>query len=221
MGRSILRSAKNSRNTWLVAIPARSWWIISAGQSLYFGTGRALNCLLNSSHGFTQRYANDGSKLKNGSEWNLPQSRWIVGRCPVDASDSNGCHEHFYDHQFGAFPFQFTVATTLFALAAFTGIAGVVALGENRTALPAPLPDGEVVSTGIYRFVRHPLYLSLILWALSWPLFWSSAVGLACSVFVIAFFDLKARHEERLLLRLHPAYADYALRVKRLVPGIY
>lgn len=154
----------------------------------------------------------NGTFLNRGGLWVVAQSMLLTATAAMSI---------FYDHQFGAFPFQFTVATTLFALAAFTGIAGVVALGENRTALPAPLPDGEVVSTGIYRFVRHPLYLSLILWALSWPLFWSSAVGLACSVFVIAFFDLKARHEERLLLRLHPAYADYALRVKRLVPGIY
>lgn len=154
----------------------------------------------------------NGTFFNRGGSWVVAQSLLLTATAAMSV---------FYDQQFQAFPFQFTIAATLFALAAFTGIAGVVALGENRTALPAPLPDGEVVSTGIYRLVRHPLYLSLILWALSWPLFWSSGAGLVCAVFVIVFFDLKARREERLLLRLHPEYAAYALRVKRFVPGVY
>jgi protein-S-isoprenylcysteine O-methyltransferase Ste14 len=150
--------------------------------------------------------------LDRGGLWVVAQSMLLTAAAGASI---------FYEQQFVAFRLQLLLASLLLMFAAWTGLAGVIALGENRTALPAPLPDGELVSTGIYRFVRHPLYLSLILWAISWPLFWSSIVGLACAVFVIVFFDLKARHEEQLLLRHHPEYGEYALRVKRFLPGIY
>lgn len=123
--------------------------------------------------------------------------------------------------QFAPISLQLPVAVALFTLSAFTGIAGVVALGKNRTAFPTPLPDSELVSTGIYRAVRNPLYLSLILWAISWGLFWRSLVGIGFAVVITIFFDLKARDEERRLRTNHPEYAAYARRVRRFVPGIY
>lgn len=126
-----------------------------------------------------------------------------------------------YREQFAPAPYQLYVALLLFALSAVTGIAGVVALGKNRTAFPHPLPASEIVSRGIYQVVRHPLYLSLMLWAISWALFWCSFVGIAFFVLIVIFFDLKARYEEHHLQKMHPEYTAYANRVRRFVPGIY
>ena len=127
----------------------------------------------------------------------------------------------FYREQFAPVRFQLFVALALFALAAFTGIAGVVALGRNRTPFPAPVAGGELVSDGIFRVVRHPLYLSLILWAVSWALFWCSLVGFLFAGMVAVYLDLKGRREERFLEEKYPDYLEYARRVRRFVPGVY
>ena len=150
--------------------------------------------------------------LYRGGLWVVAQSLLLTIAAVVSVS---------YREQFAPLRFQLSVAILLFALSAYTGIAGVVALGKNRTAFPHPLPESEVVSRGIYQFVRHPLYLSLMLWAVSWALFWCSLVGMAFSILVVAFFDLKARYEENRLREKHPEYSAYARHVRRFVPGVY
>ena len=150
--------------------------------------------------------------LNRGGLWVVGQSLLLTVAAVVSI---------YYQNQFAPISFQLPVAVALFALSAFTGMAGVVALGKNRTAFPTPLPDGELISTGIYRVVRHPLYLSLMLWAISWALFWRSTVGIGFTVVASIFFDFKARDEERRLRANHPEYTDYARRVRRFVPGVY
>lgn len=144
---------------------------------------------------------------------------WIVGQSVLLVTVA--CIGIYYREQFAPFRFQLAIASVLFVLSAFTGIAGTITLGKNRTAFPEPLPHGHFVSTGIYGIIRHPLYLSLMLWAFSWALFWCSAVGLLSAVVVAIFFDAKARHEERLLQKGHRQYADYQRRVRRFLPGVY
>jgi protein-S-isoprenylcysteine O-methyltransferase Ste14 len=39
-------------------------------------------------------------------------------------------------------------------------------LGRSFTPFPRPLPDGKLVTTGAYRFVRHPIYLAVLIGAL-------------------------------------------------------
>jgi protein-S-isoprenylcysteine O-methyltransferase Ste14 len=53
-----------------------------------------------------------------------------------------------------------------------------------------------IVSTGLYRFVRHPMYLAFIIHWLAAPLALGSLVGLAAGVFVVPVFVLRLLHEE-------------------------
>src|SRR4028118_994923 len=63
-------------------------------------------------------------------------------------------------------------------LAAALGLAGIVlilkgllVLGRNLTPLPYPKADGQLVRSGVYGLVRHPLYSGLIFAAFSWVVF--------------------------------------------------
>lgn len=109
----------------------------------------------------------------------------------------------------------------LFIAGAVFGIAGVRALGRNRTPFPALRAEHHLVQSGVYRVVRHPLYTSLILLGLGWGLIWSSPLTLALTVALAVVLDGKARVEERLLLERYREYADYQTRVARLLPGLY
>jgi protein-S-isoprenylcysteine O-methyltransferase Ste14 len=113
------------------------------------------------------------------------------------------------------------IAAGLFVLAALTGLAGAVALGKGLTPLPKPTADTQLVQTGIYSLMRHPLYTAVLCGLWGWALFWGSWPSGAAAMGAVVFFLLKARLEERWLRERLAGYADYERRVKRFIPWIY
>ncbi len=101
------------------------------------------------------------------------------------------------------------------------GVAGLAALGRNLTPFPKPPAKSRLVQHGIYRLVRHPLYLSVICGAIGWSLIRQSWPALAVSLVLALYLDAKARREERWLREQFPDYADYQRRVRRFVPWVY
>jgi protein-S-isoprenylcysteine O-methyltransferase Ste14 len=93
-------------------------------------------------------------------------------------------------------------------------LSGVVRIQEER--------GHKVISTGPYRFVRHPMYAGALLlffgaplWLGSW---WGVAAGAAFSLLMAA----RAVFEERTLARELPGYDDYRKKVRyRLVPYLW
>jgi protein-S-isoprenylcysteine O-methyltransferase Ste14 len=106
----------------------------------------------------------------------------------------------------------------LFALGGVIGVAGVRVLGRNRTPFPRPQPDSELIQHGIYAWMRHPLYTSVMLASLGWAGIWQSWPALAVAVGQIPFFLAKARREEAWLRAQFPGYAEYARRVPAFLP---
>jgi protein-S-isoprenylcysteine O-methyltransferase Ste14 len=106
-------------------------------------------------------------------------------------------------------------------LSGVIALAGFAALGRNLTPHPRPRTDGTLVRHGIYRFVRHPLYSSLIVGCLGWGLNWKSGPAVGAALFLAWALDAKARVEEHWLRERFPEYADYARRVRRFVPWVY
>jgi protein-S-isoprenylcysteine O-methyltransferase Ste14 len=79
-----------------------------------------------------------------------------------------------------------------------------------------------VVSTGPYAYVRHPMYASVILFAVGVPLLLGSWWGLFASPLLILVLAVRAVKEERMLAAELEGYADYAARVRyRLVPLLW
>jgi len=100
-------------------------------------------------------------------------------------------------------------------------LAGSVELGTNLTPLPHPKPDGNLVTTGIYRIVRHPLYSGVVLIAIAyscWKLSWVHGIA---AIFFLLFFDLKAKKEESWLTTKFSDYTEYQSQVKKLIPWLY
>ncbi len=95
------------------------------------------------------------------------------------------------------------------------------ALGSGLTPFPRPPAGGELVDTGPYAVVRHPIYSGGILLFAGVSLALSPwALGATAALVVV--WALKARVEERFLRERDPAYAEYVARTRyRLVPHIY
>ncbi|HET7169217.1 MAG TPA: isoprenylcysteine carboxylmethyltransferase family protein [Candidatus Limnocylindrales bacterium] len=99
-------------------------------------------------------------------------------------------------------------------------VRGVVDLGHALTPLPRPRDDAELVETGAYALVRHPIYGGLILMAFGWAIARASVFAVVLAGLLTAFFHLKSRREERWLETRYPGYAAYRAGTRRFVPWI-
>ena len=80
----------------------------------------------------------------------------------------------------------------------------------------------KVVTSGPYRWVRHPMYAGAILLLLFAPLALGSWVALPFPLPLILVVAIRSVEEEKFLLTNLSGYADYCLKVRyRLVPYIW
>ncbi|MGF1616451.1 MAG: 2-amino-4-hydroxy-6-hydroxymethyldihydropteridine diphosphokinase [Acidimicrobiia bacterium] len=94
-------------------------------------------------------------------------------------------------------------------------------LGRNLTALPEPVTGGELVTSGPYRWVRHPMYTAVLFLFLGVAFLFDSIAGMVLSALLIAFFSFKSRYEERQLRISYPGYGSYLERVPgRFLPSL-
>jgi len=116
---------------------------------------------------------------------------------------------------------RWTLATLLLLGASILVLKGLLDLGQSLTPLPYPRADGQLVQTGSYGLVRHPLYSGIILAALAYAIGQFSLSHFAGALTLLVFFDLKASREEGWLSEAYPDYGDYRQRVKKLIPWLY
>jgi protein-S-isoprenylcysteine O-methyltransferase Ste14 len=80
----------------------------------------------------------------------------------------------------------------------------------------------QVVTTGPYRVVRHPMYVAIIVVYLASPLALGSIYGVAPALLLPLILVVRILDEERLLTRDLPGYREYQSTTKaRLLPGIW
>ena len=80
----------------------------------------------------------------------------------------------------------------------------------------------RVATTGPYRFVRHPMYVGVIVLWLSTALILGSWWALVPGLLIAVIFVIRTALEDRMLHAELPGYADYAKQVRyRLVPGVW
>ena len=80
----------------------------------------------------------------------------------------------------------------------------------------------RVVSTGVYAFVRHPMYLGAVLMFVGAPILLGSALGLVVAAAMTALLAGRILIEERVLVRELDGYAEYRETVRyRLIPFLW
>lgn len=93
-----------------------------------------------------------------------------------------------------------------------------VNLGKSLTANPVPLENATLRTSGLYSVVRHPIYLGLIMLAVSAATQKGGWIHMASAISLIFLLSFKARFEETMLLAKFSGYAAYAAKVGRMIP---
>jgi len=97
----------------------------------------------------------------------------------------------------------------------FLGLA-IIAIGWMRIHRAKGL-----VTTGIYRYIRHPQYTGIILFTFGWLVHWPSIVTLVLWPILIVMYTWLAKQEEKQALEeFGEDYIVYAKRTKRFIPFV-
>ncbi len=108
----------------------------------------------------------------------------------------------------------FAVGVLLYRLAGRT-------LGDALSPFTEPRDAAPLVTDGLYRWIRHPMYLSQAFIAVGAPLTLGSRVVLLLAVPALIVLALRILREEDALARTYPEYSRYAARTKRILPFVY
>lgn len=115
---------------------------------------------------------------------------------------------------FGESPIPIGVQFLAFSLMVW---ARVVFGGRSFHAAANPT-EGGVVTSGPYRFVRHPIYAALLFFTWAGVISHFSVVNLLLGLCAVAGAGLRIAAEEKLLGERYPEYQEYAGRTKRIIP---
>jgi protein-S-isoprenylcysteine O-methyltransferase Ste14 len=123
---------------------------------------------------------------------------------------------------------DFSLPLKLIALAVVVGgyVLSSYALVENRffsgTVRLQADRGQHVVSSGPYRWMRHPGYAGALLSYLATPLFLDSPWAYLPTLLIVALYIVRTALEDRFLQAQLAGYRDYARRVRyRLLPGVW
>lgn len=96
-------------------------------------------------------------------------------------------------------------------------------MGKNWSLVARTRSDHNLVQTGPFALVRHPIYVALFLFMCAMAIAYGHTGNLLIGVPVFAFGTwMRIRHEERLLREMFGGeYDAYAARVKRFVPRVF
>ncbi len=98
----------------------------------------------------------------------------------------------------------------------------VFVLGDRFSGLVAIQPGHTLATDGVYRFIRHPSYLGLLINSLGWGLAFRSSAGVLLTVLLLPPLLVRIQAEEALLRTQFGAeYDQYCARTARLIPGVY
>ena len=116
-------------------------------------------------------------------------------------------------------PWRVAVAFMLYGAGFAVALAGVIAFYRAKTTINPVTPEAAtaIVTTGIYRFSRNPMYLGLLLTLIGWAVWLSHLLAFALLPFFVLYMNrFQIEPEERALsAKFGGLFRDYTRSVRR------
>ena len=110
----------------------------------------------------------------------------------------------------------------LFVIGFSIELVGQITLRRFYSSTLVIKDDHQLITNGIYRFIRHPMYLGVIMAAVGLAAFSLSLGGIVIMLALIPVFLIRIKIEERMLIdEFGEAYRTYRKKARKLLPFIY
>jgi len=111
-------------------------------------------------------------------------------------------------------PFSYFLGILIITIAFIILLVSIKDLGRNLSPFPRPINNSNLVTTGIYRFTRHPMYYSLIFISIGVFIIKLSIYYLFLTIILALIIKFKIALEEKYLINKFKNYLLYKNEVK-------
>ena len=102
------------------------------------------------------------------------------------------------------------VGALLFIIGLIISISAQVTINKNYSWTLEIRPGHTLVTSGLYKYVRHPIYLGTFIRVIAIPIYSSSLAGFLIGLLSLLLFEYRIRLEERMLIEeFGKAYKQY------------
>ena len=116
---------------------------------------------------------------------------------------------------------SFPPIIALQALSAVLFLWARITFGRRSFHMMANATDGGLVTSGPYRYIRHPIYTAICVFALAGVaghMSWGTAL---CGGWILTCAVIRISCEESLVTARYPAYTQYKATTSRMIPYVY
>lgn len=97
----------------------------------------------------------------------------------------------------------------------------IYGLRKSLSPFPSPRKNAVLIQHGIFKYIRHPIYTSLLLCTFGWPLYSNSIFRMIIFTALALLFQIKSNFEESLLMNRFKDYQQYKKITGKFFPKIY
>ncbi|WP_035086859.1 methyltransferase family protein [Aquimarina latercula] len=121
----------------------------------------------------------------------------------------------------GWLPFINRIGLFTFVLGVLIVLVALLQLNKNLSPFPTPKLNSKLVKTGLYKFIRHPLYAGILYVVFGYGLYIGSVFKLIIATTIYILFYFKTKYEEEKLLEFFDEYKAYKVATGRFFPKIF
>ena len=99
-------------------------------------------------------------------------------------------------------------------------IIAMLQLNKSLSPFPSPVEGSKLITNGVYSYIRHPIYLGIIIGGLGLGFYLKDGYKLILTCMLTVLFYFKSAYEESLLLEKFPEYSGYKKHTYRIIPFI-
>jgi len=115
----------------------------------------------------------------------------------------------------------FGLGIVIFIISIIIGLSGIKEHKKDFNIRPDIKEDCILINTGIYKYIRHPMYFSVVFGMLGVLIAFFSIKELIVYIFLFIVMIIKLNYEESLWVCHTKEYISYQKQTKRFIPFVY
>ncbi len=113
------------------------------------------------------------------------------------------------------------VGIVLLIIGLLIGFISVIQLHKNLSPFPTPISGSKLIETGAFKYIRHPIYTSILFVLFGYALYVGSVNKISVTLVLLILFFFKSRYEEKKLTSVFVDYPNYRKRTGRFLPKFF